>query len=70
MTETGRCDYHERNRDCRETPIFAARIEGRDLLLCERHARPEFWPPDLRPRLPGRLQRLKAAFTQQWGDRA
>lgn len=64
------CGYHEGNRHCGAQAIYEAKIAGRDLLLCERHIRPEFWPPDLRKKLPGRLKRLAAALTQQRGGRS
>lgn len=64
------CGYHERERACRQTPIYEVKLDGREYRLCERHARPEFWPPDLRKKLPGRLKRLAVALTQQRGGRS
>ena len=63
------CDYHERNRACLQVAVYEVKLDGRELGLCERHARPEFWPEDLRKKLPGRLKRLAVALAQQRGGR-
>lgn len=51
------CVYRERDRDCHEPGAYEIQFSGRKNWLCERHVRPEFHPPDLRKRLPGRIQR-------------
>ena len=51
------CGYHEQDRACREAATVVIKISGRDVGLCDRHSRPEFHPPDLHKKLPGRLSR-------------
>ena len=55
------CVYYERDRRCHETAIVTIRIGGRETPLCDRHSRPEFHPPDLHKKLPGRLKRAIAS---------
>ena len=50
------CGYTERGRACHEPGIHEVQFDGRKLRLCDRHSRPEFHPPDLRKKLPGRVQ--------------
>jgi hypothetical protein len=59
MTITG-CCYRENERTCAGPVRYEVRIDGKYLLLCDRHSQPRFWPPDLRRKLSGRLRRLLA----------
>ncbi len=51
------CDYNEDGRRCRESGIYGVQFDGKPVRLCDRHSRPEFHPPDLHKKLPGRVKR-------------
>lgn len=55
------CAYQERDRACHEASAIVIKISGRETPLCDRHSRPEFHPPDLHGKLPGRLKRALGA---------
>ena len=65
----GRCDYREVTR-CRESMVYEVQFDGRKHALCERHARPEFHPPDLHKKLPGAEQGKKRPWRPGQGGAA
>lgn len=60
MTRGGECVYMENGRPCHDTAlwIYPQSPAHPEWPLCDRHARPEFWPIDIRMKLPGLFKRL------------
>jgi hypothetical protein len=58
-----RCGYHENGRHCPRSETVEITIDGRPVRLCARHQRPEFHPPDIQRKLPGKLAQAVRRFT-------